>query len=463
MLRAASTLSTSLGQTNWIKRQVVSGLGTGEVIKVLKRIFACISCAGILLSAASMAGAQTTREATLKETTVRGTVQAVDHTARTVTIQGDDGKVVTLDVPTTATRFDQVKVGDVVSMTYYDRVSVRPKPADEAAVNRVIEPTTTTTANPGALPGATRARHRVATMTLTALDPATRSVTFQGPKGNSYTRYVLDTVDPAVFASLKIGDRVDVTWTEALSLQVTAAASPAAPAPAPAADGFRHRTTISVQFGVDNQFSGKMIKAASGTTTGGQPIDLGETTFDEVYGRIAMLKIGAGYRMTPRTETVFNFVWSESDAQEGAINVGTGGTSQLPLDVNFTSYKYWGLEAGNRWYFARTRFTPYLGYLVGLNRHQDIRGTFVGVPTSSTPGLAAQDGKFFEKSWALSVGPTGGVLIGVGPIEVMGELQLRYIGGLSDVDWLVEEGLRDINDDSGRWSVPFILGARLRF
>ncbi len=87
----------------------------------------------------------------------------------------------------------------------------------------------------------------------------------------------------------------------------------------------------------------------------------------------------------------------------------------------------------------------------------------MGVPTSSTPGLAAQDGKFFEKSWALSLGPTGGMLIGVGPIEVMGEIQLRYLGGLSDVDWLVEEGLKDINDESGRWSIPFVLGARLRF
>ena len=83
-----------------------------------------------------MAGAQTTREATLNEVTVRGTVQAVDRTARTVTVQGEAGNVVTLDVPTTATRFDQVKVGDIVTMTYYDRVSVRPKPADEAAVNR---------------------------------------------------------------------------------------------------------------------------------------------------------------------------------------------------------------------------------------------------------------------------------------------------------------------------------------
>ena len=188
---------------------------------------------------ASPAGAQTTREAsaTLNEATVHGTVQAVDHTARTVTVQGADGKSVTLDVPPTATRFDQVKVGDMVTMSYYDKVSVRPKPADEPAVNRTIEPTTTPT--PGALPGATRAVQHVATMTLTALDPATRSVTFSGPKGNAYTRFVVDTVDPAVFSSLKTGDRVDVTWTDAITLQLAPAApSSAAAAPAPPADDF---------------------------------------------------------------------------------------------------------------------------------------------------------------------------------------------------------------------------------
>ena len=77
-----------------------------------------------------------------------------------------------------------------------------------------------------------------------------------------------------------------------------------------------------------------------------------------------------------------------------------------------------------------------------------------------TPGLAAQDGKFFEKSWAFSLGPTGGVLIGVGPFEVMAETQLRFMGGLSDVDWLVEEGLRDINSESSRWSIPVGGGRR---
>jgi hypothetical protein len=174
-------------------------------------------------------------------------------------------------------------------------------------------------------------------------------------------------------------------------------------------------------------------------------------------------KIGAGYRTTPRTEAVFNFIWSSSDANETATPVGTAGNPAVPLYVDFTSYKYWGFEGGQRWFFARTRFTPFFGYLVGINRHQDIRGTFVNVPANVTPGLASQDGKFFENSWALSLGPTGGVLIGVGPFEVMAETQLRFMGGLSDVDWLVEEGLRDVNSESSRWSFPILVGARIRF
>ena len=186
-----------------------------------------------------------------------------------------------------------------------------------------------------------------------------------------------------------------------------------------------------------------------------------ETTYDDVYGRMGLFKIGAGYRTTPRTEAVWNFVLSRSSAD--VVQIGTIGAAAVPLFVQFEDYSYWGFEGGQRWFFARTRFTPYVGYLVGVNRYGDIRGTFVDVPLASTPGLAAQDGKFFEKSWALSLGPTGGMLIGIGPFEIMAETQLRFMGGLSDVDWLVEEGLRDINSESSRWSFPVQLGARIRF
>ena len=51
----------------------------------------------------------------------------------------------------------------------------------------------------------------------------------------------------------------------------------------------------------------------------------------------------------------------------------------------------------------------------------------------------------------------------VGPFEGMSETQLRVMDGLSDLDWLVEEGLRDINVKSSRWSLPFMIGGRIRF
>jgi len=390
------------------------------------------------------------------EVKLRGTIEAIDPAARTVTIRGEKGAVVTIDIPQSVTRFDQLKVGDVVSATYYDRVSVRLKPAGEPDVDRTEPPLTTATA--GALPGATVASQRVATVTLTGWDPATRMVTFTGPKGTVYSRRLLETADAGIMAGIKVGDRVDITRTEAINVGVESRTTTTVDA---ASEGLRHRFTISALWGWDNQFSGNMIKEATGTTTTGVAINMHETTFDDVYGRMGLFKIGAGYRISPRTEGVFNFTISRSSSE--TVQVGTAGPNNVPLFVDFEDYNYWGVEAGQRFFFARVRFTPFVGYLVGINRYDNIRGAFVDVPLSSTPGLAAQDGKFFEKSWGLTFGPTGGVLIGLGPFELMAETQLRYAGGLSDVDWLVEEGLRDINSESSRWSLPLQIGARIRF
>ena len=103
------------------------------------------------MSAPVMATAQT-REAE-SQVTVQGTVEAVDQKARTVTIRLQQGNVVTLDVPPNAERFEQVKVGATVTATYYDRVSIRLKPAGEPAVDQTMEPKTTAT------PGASAGRH----------------------------------------------------------------------------------------------------------------------------------------------------------------------------------------------------------------------------------------------------------------------------------------------------------------
>ena len=154
-----------------------------------------LSCLGFLLIAAPALSTAQTREAE-NTITVQGTVEAVDHTARTLTIRSQQGAVTALDVPANATRFDQVKVGDPVTATYFDRISVRIKPAGEATVDQTIEPTVTAT--PGSLPGATRTKQRVATVTITGWSAADKVVTFVGPNGVSYSRRLLDATDPAI-------------------------------------------------------------------------------------------------------------------------------------------------------------------------------------------------------------------------------------------------------------------------
>ena len=75
-----------------------------------------------------------------------------------------------------------------------------------------------------------------------------------------------------------------------------------------ATSDFRNRFTISALWGWDNSFSGNMIQEATGSTTDGVPINMNDTTYDDVYGRMSLFKIGAAYRTTPRTEVALNFV-----------------------------------------------------------------------------------------------------------------------------------------------------------
>ena len=98
---------------------------------MLQQLLSFAICVLVLISVPAISAGQP-REAE-SQVSVQGTVEAVDQKARTVTIRGVRGGVVTLDVPPEAVRFDQVKVGDAVTATYYDRVSLRPKPAGEAA------------------------------------------------------------------------------------------------------------------------------------------------------------------------------------------------------------------------------------------------------------------------------------------------------------------------------------------
>ena len=111
-------------------------------------------------------------------------------------------------------RFDEIKVGDKVSVTYDNTVTARLKPPGEAAVDTGSK---TSTMGQEARPGGTTAVERTMTATVAAIDKDASSITFVGPNGWKYSRRV---ADPAVLDKLKVGDQVDITWNTNVTVAV---------------------------------------------------------------------------------------------------------------------------------------------------------------------------------------------------------------------------------------------------
>ena len=198
-------------------------------------------------------------------------------------------------------------------------------------------------------------------------------MTFTTTAGQKYTRRVSDVVDPKVLAGIKVGDRLDVTRTEATNLAVVTPAPPPQVSVTATSETLRDRLTISVLWGVDNSFSGEIAQDGNGEYLG-TPINFVDTPFDSAYGKMGLLKIGVGYRLSPRSEANFNLVFSNSTSE--TIEIGTVGTENAPLSVKFGDYNYWGLEGGQRFFFSRVRFTPFVGYTLGVNRFSSISADF---------------------------------------------------------------------------------------
>ena len=180
----------------------------------MKRLNAILSASGLMILALSLPSWAQTRTLPTQTVTLSGTVETIDHAKRVVNIKTPDGKFGTIDVPTAATRFDELKVGDKVSITYNNTVSARLKPPGEPPVNTA---TGTTTAGQGERPGGTASMERTMTATISGIDKSASSITFTGPNGWKYSRRV---VDPTVLDKVKVGDQVDVTWDTDVTVAV---------------------------------------------------------------------------------------------------------------------------------------------------------------------------------------------------------------------------------------------------
>jgi Cu/Ag efflux protein CusF len=167
-------------------------------------------CFALLLSAPLTHAAAQTKTLQGDVVTMAGTVEAIDTSRRILTIKDRKGEYHDVDVPETMTSFSSTKVGDRVTLRYYDNVVLQVKrpgtPDLDTASGAVTRSTTGQAAG-------TVAGQRTITATITAIDPKVPSITFSGPNNWTYSSRVQDR---KALSQVKVGDKVDITWTAAV-------------------------------------------------------------------------------------------------------------------------------------------------------------------------------------------------------------------------------------------------------
>jgi len=145
--------------------------------------------------------------------TISATVEAINTATRTLTMKGPKGNYVDVVVPDSVQRFASIKVGDTLTARYYENLVIRKKQPGEPDVDTSGEGVTK-----GGIekPARTAAKQRTITATITALDPKVPSITLSGPNNWTYSARI---EDKKVLTQVKVGDKVDLTWTEALLLE----------------------------------------------------------------------------------------------------------------------------------------------------------------------------------------------------------------------------------------------------
>ena len=145
--------------------------------------------------------------------TMRASVEAIDKTLRSVTLKGPRGNLVTVYADENFKRFDQLKVGDVVTATITVAVAARirkagdPEPKESKESSEVFKEKI----------GGKAYTESTVTVSIEEIDRTAPSVTVKAPDGRILSFRVKNAGN---LKNLKVGDQVDVTVGLGLLLSV---------------------------------------------------------------------------------------------------------------------------------------------------------------------------------------------------------------------------------------------------
>jgi hypothetical protein len=147
-----------------------------------------------------------------------GTVEAIDAKNRIITVKGPEGNLLTTMVDDDVPNLDKIKKGDKVDLTYYQSLAWSLKPAKMIPEPAKTVTTTTLVGTDKKWPFKIETQKVDLFAKVTAVDMTKNTVTLLGPGGKSKT---ITAKDPENLKMVKMGDIVEINYTEAVAAVVT--------------------------------------------------------------------------------------------------------------------------------------------------------------------------------------------------------------------------------------------------
>ena len=196
-------------------------LGSPAISRLIE--LAAFACAAMLGQAfAQQPAAQNPpsfRAEQLAEATA--TVTALDPTKRLVSLKADNGREFTVEAGEEVRNFAQINVGDEVNVQYYQALAADVTKAETSDQSGAV--LLGTRAAEGDRPAGGLGTVYTAIVTIDAVDTAKSTVSFTGPEGKKHETTVERDEGREFISQLKPGDRVQLTYGEALAIAVAPA------------------------------------------------------------------------------------------------------------------------------------------------------------------------------------------------------------------------------------------------
>ncbi|HEX9179796.1 MAG TPA: hypothetical protein VF859_05325 [Burkholderiales bacterium] len=146
---------------------------------------------------------------------VTAKVTAIDKATRTVELKGPKGKTVSVVAGEEVRNFDQIKVGDMVVLQYIEALTMELRKSGPSKAT--TEDTAAVRAKPGEKPAGAAGRQVSLTADVVKVDQKNSMISLKGPEGRVVD---LKVRNQDHFKVVKVGDKVDVTYTKAVAIAV---------------------------------------------------------------------------------------------------------------------------------------------------------------------------------------------------------------------------------------------------